>query len=219
MEQKLIKSFASVLGLLQIATIYAATFNQFLAVRSLFGLFMGGVYGTAIGMALENCPLEARGLMSGILQQGYSFGYVCAACANLGVGGSTNSWKIVFWIASGLSIGVGLIRVAFPESKQFIEAKRLGHKNTTPGAFWRETRKMLAAEWGLCVYCIILMTWFNYYSHTSQDSYTTFMLAQKGLDNHGASIASILMKTGACVGGTCIGELHSMSRPLFDNIR
>jgi MFS family permease len=32
-----------VLGLLQVATIYCKTFNQFLAVRSLFGLFMGGV--------------------------------------------------------------------------------------------------------------------------------------------------------------------------------
>lgn len=32
-----------ILGLLQIATIYSKTFNQFLAVRSLFGLFMGGV--------------------------------------------------------------------------------------------------------------------------------------------------------------------------------
>ena len=45
-----------ILGLLQIATIYSGTFNQFLAVRSLFGLFMGGVYGNAIAMALENCP-------------------------------------------------------------------------------------------------------------------------------------------------------------------
>jgi MFS family permease len=45
-----------VLGLLQIATIYCATFAQFLAVRSLFGLFMGGVYGNAIAMALEHCP-------------------------------------------------------------------------------------------------------------------------------------------------------------------
>lgn len=59
----------------------------------------------------------------------------------------------------------------------------------------------------MCIYCIILMTWFNYYSHTSQDSYTTFMREQKGLDNHDASIASILMKTGACVGGTIIGYL------------
>lgn len=48
---------------------------------------------------------------------------------------------------------------------------------------------------------------FNYYSHMSQDSYTTFMLTQKELANEGASRASIIMKTGACVGGTIIGYL------------
>lgn len=196
-----------VLGLLQIATIYSTTFNQFLAVRSLFGLFMGGVYGNAIAMALENCPVEARGLMSGILQQGYSFGYVLAACANLGVGGSTDSWKTVFWIAAGLSIGVGVIRILFPESKQFIAAKEAGHKSIGAAAFWKETRFMIRQEWKMVVYCIILMTWFNFYSHTSQDSYTTFMLQGKGLDNSAASRASILMKAGACVGGTIIGYL------------
>lgn len=41
--------------------------------------------------------------MSGILQQGYSFGYVLAACANLGVGGSVESWKTVFWIGGTIS--------------------------------------------------------------------------------------------------------------------
>lgn len=45
------------------------------------------------------------------------------------------------------------------------------------------------------------------YSHTSQDSYTTFMLTQKELNNAGASRASILMKVGACVGGCIIGYL------------
>jgi MFS family permease len=153
---------------LQIATIYSATFGQFLAVRSLFGLFMGGVYGNAIGMALENCPGDARGLMSGILQQGYSLGYVIAACVNLGVGGATDSWKTMFWVGAGFSIAVGLIRLAFPESRQFIEAKKSGVKNTSAAAFWAETRGMLRKEWRMCVYCIILMTWFNYYSHTSQ---------------------------------------------------
>jgi hypothetical protein len=47
--------------------------------------------------------------MSGILQQGYSLGYVLAACANLGVGGATDSWKTVFWAAgkkSQISTGV-----------------------------------------------------------------------------------------------------------------
>jgi MFS family permease len=194
-----------ILGLLQIATIYSATFNQFLAVRALFGLFMGGVYGNAISMALENCPANARGLMSGILQQGYSFGYVLAACANLGVGGATNTWKTVFWIGAGFSIAIGLVRVCFPESKQFIEAKKAGGQGKTPGAFWAETKVMLKAEWRMCVYCIFLMTWFNYYSHTSQDSYTTFMKQSKHLSSAGATRASILMKTGACVGGTILG--------------
>ncbi|KHN94975.1 carboxylic acid transport protein [Metarhizium album ARSEF 1941] len=196
-----------ILGLLQVATIYSRNFEQFLAVRSLFGLFMGGVYGNAIAMALEQCPSNARGLMSGILQQGYSFGYVLAGCANLGVGGGTNTWKTVFWIAAGFSIVVGLIRMLFPESQQFLEAKKKGKKSSSPGAFWRETSKMLKQEWKMCVYCTILMTWFNYYSHTSQDSYTTFMLSQKGLNNAGASRASILMKAGACVGGTILGYM------------
>lgn len=111
-------------------------------------------------MALENCPTDARGLMSGILQQGYSMGYVFAACANLGVGGAVETWKTVFWIAAGLSIGVGLIRCCFPESKQFLESRKNGNKRA-PGAFWQETKLMLAQQWKMCIYCIILMTWFN----------------------------------------------------------
>lgn len=159
------------MGLLQIATIYSKTFNQFLAVRSLFGLFMGGVYGNAIAMALEHCPVNARGLMSGILQQGYSFGYVLAACANLGVGGATETWKTVFWIAAGMSIAVGLARLLFPESKQFLEAKKANaHNHVTFAAFRRETGSMLKTEWKMIVYCVILMTWFNFYRYVSSPS-------------------------------------------------
>jgi sugar phosphate permease len=113
----------------------------------------------------------------------------------------------VFWIGAGLSIGVGLIRIAFPESRQFLAAKKEGKKAVTPAAFIRETKIMLAKEWKLCIYCILLMTWFNFYSHTSQDSYTTFMKDSKGLGNTPASRASIWMKVGACVGGTIMGYL------------
>jgi MFS family permease len=206
------------LGLLQIATIYSVNFEQFLAVRSLFGLFMGGVYGNALAMSLENCPHDARGLMSGVMQQGYSLGYVLAACANLGVGGATDSWKTVFWAAAGLSIAAGLARCLFPESKQFVAAKASGH-HITAKDFWSETKSMLRNEWRMCVYCIILMTWFNFYSHTSQDSYTTFMIEQKELDNDAASRASIWMKVGACVGGTIIGKRtpHRERRPRNTN--
>ena len=60
-------------------------------------------------MALESCPVEARGLMSGILQQGYSLGYLLAAVFNLTLV-PTNSWHILFYIGAGGSFGIGLIR-------------------------------------------------------------------------------------------------------------
>jgi MFS family permease len=52
-----------------------------------------------------------------------------------------------------------------------------------------------------------MMTWFNYYAHSSQDSYTTFLLVQKELDNSQASRASIIKETGAIIGGSIIGYL------------
>ena len=168
-----------ILGVLQIGSIYSRNWHEFLAVRSLFGLFMGGVYGNAMAMALENCPVQSRGIISGILQQGYSVGFILVACINLRVGGASESWKKIFWIGAGLSFGVGFLRCLFPESRQFLEARKSGHANVAPGAFIRETKRMLMKEWKMCVYCSILMSWMTYLGHTTQDSYTTFMLVEK----------------------------------------
>lgn len=63
---------------------------------------------------------------------------------------------------AGISIGIGLLRIAFPESKQFLEAKKAGKRKTSAAEFWRETRSMLGKEWRMCVYCVILMTWVSY---------------------------------------------------------
>lgn len=51
---------------------FCNTYSQFLACRALFGIAMGGLYGNAAATALEDLPEEARGLMSGLLQQGVS---------------------------------------------------------------------------------------------------------------------------------------------------
>ena len=39
---------------------------------------MGGIYGNCAATALEDAPPEARGILSGMLQQGYAFGYLLA---------------------------------------------------------------------------------------------------------------------------------------------
>jgi len=46
---------------------------------------MGGIWGLAAAISLKNMPFDARGLFPGILQQGYSIGYLIAAIINLAV--------------------------------------------------------------------------------------------------------------------------------------
>jgi SHS family lactate transporter-like MFS transporter len=62
----------------ELATGFCQTYRQFLAVRSLFGFAMGGIYGNAAATALEDIPNPARGLFSGLYQNGYPFGYLLA---------------------------------------------------------------------------------------------------------------------------------------------
>ena len=54
--------------------------DTFLALRSLFRIGMSGVWGLAAATAPKNLPVEARGIASGFLQQGYVVGYLFAAC-------------------------------------------------------------------------------------------------------------------------------------------
>src|SRR5204862_3519169 len=43
------------------------------------GIGMGGEWGLGASLAMESLPMQARGLFSGILQQGYAVGYLLAA--------------------------------------------------------------------------------------------------------------------------------------------
>ena len=50
-----------------------------LILRALFGFAMGGVWGVGASLALESIPPKARGLISGLLQEGYAAGYLVAS--------------------------------------------------------------------------------------------------------------------------------------------
>jgi len=57
----------------------APNYTVFLILRALFGIGMGGEWGLGASLAMESLPTHARGLFSGILQQGYAVGYLLAA--------------------------------------------------------------------------------------------------------------------------------------------
>lgn len=82
---------------LELGTGFTQTYPQFLACRALFGIAMGGLYGNAAATALEDCPDEARGLISGMLQQGYAFGYLLATAFARGLVDTTShAWRPLY---------------------------------------------------------------------------------------------------------------------------
>ena len=50
-----------------------------------------------------------------------------------------------------------------------------------------------------------LMALFNYFSHTTQDSYPTFLISGKGLSRADSARGAIYAKVGATIGGTVMG--------------
>ena len=147
----------------QLGTSFVQTFEQFLAVRSLFGIAMGGVWGLASSTALENLPVEARGLASGVLQQGYAVGYLISAILNLFLVPRTHhGWRVLFWTTSCISAFAACIRALVPESEVFLrlkEEERVLGANTGKKTkiFIRRVGQMLRQHWGLCIYAVLLM--------------------------------------------------------------
>lgn len=125
---------------------------------------MGGIWGLAASTALENLPVEARGLASGFLQQGYAVGYLIAAVINLFLVSKVSAgWRALFWTASGISLFAAGIRALLPESEVFLRAKAAevekGYTTTQKTkVFLRETKEMLKKHWLLCIYAVLLMT-------------------------------------------------------------
>ena len=62
---------------------FAPNFTVFFILRLLFGIGMGGEWGVGAALAMEHAPVRLRGVLSGILQSGYSVGYLVAAIAAL----------------------------------------------------------------------------------------------------------------------------------------
>ncbi|KAF8261080.1 MFS general substrate transporter, partial [Lactarius quietus] len=197
----------------QLGTSFVQTFQQFLAVRSLFGIAMGGLWGLASATALENLPVEARGLASGVFQQGYAVGYLISAILNLFLVPKTHhGWRVLFWTTSGISAFAACIRALIPESEVFLRAKAHEHATGTSTGkktkvFIHQVRQMLRVRWGLCIYAVLLMAGFMFLSHGSQDLYPTYLKASKGFSNRNAIMATIIGNCGAITGGAIAGSV------------
>ena len=64
---------------LELASAFAPSLVVLLVLRTLFGFVMGGEWGIGASLALESIPTRSRGIVSGILQEGYAVGQLLGA--------------------------------------------------------------------------------------------------------------------------------------------
>jgi len=121
-------------ALVEIGTGFCATYGQFIGVRALFGIAMGGIYGNCAATALEDAPIAARGLLSGLLQQGYACGYLLAAAFNLAITDhQPHGWRALFWFGGCPPLLIALWRVFLPETDAFLNVKKEREANNQTG--------------------------------------------------------------------------------------
>ena len=99
------------------------------AFRGLFGIGMGGMWAAGMPLALEQWPAKYRGIASGILQGGYSFGFLLSSLVyQLGYPMISDrpewAWRIMLWSGVLPSIVVFGLMWRIPESPVWIEKKR-----------------------------------------------------------------------------------------------
>ena len=76
---------------------FAPNYTVFLVLRALYGIGMGGEWGVGASLAMEAAPRRWRGILSGVLQSGYSVGYLLAAVAARLVLPAWG-WRAMFWV-------------------------------------------------------------------------------------------------------------------------
>jgi len=187
-------------SVVELLTAFAPNFATFLFLRALFGIGMGGEWGLGASLAMESLPTRTRGLFSGILQQGYAFGYLLAALVYWIVFPHFG-WRGLFVVGALPALLVIYIRAHVPESPVWERNRATGNAPRIDlGCFIRE-------HWLLLIYAALLMTAFNYMSHGTQDLYATYLQKQRGFNSDETSRIAIIYAVGMICGGTVVGYL------------
>ncbi|QPG77312.1 hypothetical protein FOA43_004721 [Brettanomyces nanus] len=201
-------------SILQIGTGFVKTYDQFLGVRAVFGILLGGVYGNATATALDDCPTEARGFISGFLQQGYTFGYLMAVIFNRAIAANTSKgWRANYWFGSGVMFLIVIFRCLLPETDSFRRSKEIEKYNQEHGIHQKSFKQKAAAacktHWLIMIYLVFFAAAFNFMSHGSQDLYPTLLTVQYNFSEDRSTVTNCVANIGALCGGITVGHLSN----------
>jgi MFS transporter, SHS family, lactate transporter len=184
-------------SVVSVLTPFAPNYHAFLLLRAMYGMGMGGYWGIGAALVMESSPARWRGLFSGILQAGYSGGYLLAAAAMPTVV-PRFGWQDAFLLGTLPAALIVLLAAlaAEPEAWKRNRARK-----------WGEGFRTLLHHKGLLAYLVLLMTVITCFSHGSQDLYPDFLRAARGFSSGMVSNLAILYNVGAILGALAIGQL------------
>src|SRR5690349_11336788 len=180
---------------------FAPNYTVFLILRTIYGIGMGGEWGVGASLAMEAAPGKWRGVLSGILQSGYSIGYLLAAIAARSLLPMWG-WRPMFWIGALPALLALYIRTKVPESEAWKQ-----HRAPTVQAILLVIRQ----HWKSALYLVLMMTLMMFLSHGTQDLYPDFLKATHGASQKTVSYIAILFNIGAVIGSIIFGHFSEVA--------
>lgn len=182
---------------------FAPNYIFFLIMRGLYGIGMGGYWGVGASYAMESAPRRRRGLLSGLMQGGYPFGYLLAAVAMQTVLPAFG-WRAMFVAGSSVTVLIVILTLFAPES----ESWKLHHPPSLGKIF-----RTLFQHIGVFAYLLLVMAAMNCLSHGTQDLYPDFLKSVPGMPGQklfGMKMLygiPIVYNIGAVVGALFFGHI------------
>jgi MFS transporter, SHS family, lactate transporter len=184
-------------SIIEVLTAFAPNYTTFLVLRALFGIGMGGEWGVGASLAMEKVPPRLRGILSGLLQQGYAAGNLLAAVCFFSLF-QTWGWRPLFVLGGLPAILAVFVRFGVKESEVWQSTKKES---------WSHLGRTIVSNWKLFLYLTVLMTMMNLSSHGTQDMYPTFLQRQWNFDPERRALLSGVSMIGAIIGGVLVGLL------------
>jgi len=176
---------------------FAPNYTVFLILRALFGIGMGGEWGVGASLAMEAAPTRWRGILSGILQSGYSIGYLLAALATRFVLPAWG-WRPMFWLGALPALLALYIRTKVPESEAWQH-----HRAGSMG----DVLRVVAANYKRFLYLVVLMVFMMFLSHGTQDLYPDFLKEIHKVTASRVADIAMIYNLGAVIGAVIFGFL------------
>ena len=182
-------------SVVEVLTGFSPNYTTFLVLRALFGIGMGGEWGVGASLAMEKVPARWRGILSGLLQEGYAAGYLLAAVCFFLVFPRWG-WRPMFFIGGLPALLAIYVRLHVKESEVWQNTK---HES------WSDLGRAIASHWKLFLYLTLLMMMMNLASHGTQDMYPTFLERYWKFGPSPRAITTAISMVGAIIGGVFFG--------------